>query len=98
MLAVREWMEACTRRQLEEKNKEAVTRASSYGLTREEPRVQGTYMHLGMHTAQFGCQQKEQAIKRGTGRLCVRMNVPVLPEVSLLSSDLIPFLAATVEK
>lgn len=65
-------MEACTHRQLEEKNNEAVTRASSYGVTHEEPRVQGTYMHLGMHTAQFGCQQKEQATKRGTGRLCVR--------------------------
>lgn len=96
-------MEACTCTQLEEENNEAVTRASSYGVTCEEPRVQ-EHIARRARTRTLACTQpslraskRSRQQKEGRGD-CVCMNVLVLPEVSLLSSDLIPFLAATVEK
>lgn len=56
----------------------------------------GTHTHLGMHTAQCMPAEGLGNKKRDRENPCVHMLV--LPEVSPLSSGLIPFLAATVEK
>lgn len=61
------------------------------------------YSNTSMYNAPLHAHRAVHASAKGAGnretpRESLRVSTPALPKVSLLSSDLIPFLTATVQK